>query len=111
LKILARDDPESRQFSESISKHIRQSEVLGMNYWVFVEGSDPVGVVSVGKEPIQLIEPPGTPVAILSVVDPEKPRRIIREFAEGALTKSRENSVDYALGYHQPQALKAHQTV
>ena len=97
LRILARDDPELMQFSESISRHTRQSEVLGMDYWVFVEGSDAVGVVSVGKEPIQLIEPPGTPVAILSVVDPEKPSRTIREFAEGALAKSRENSVDYAL--------------
>ncbi len=74
MRILSHDDPELKQFSEQISKYIRQSEVLGMDYWVFVEGSDPVGVVSVGKEPIQLIEPPGTPVAILSIVDPDKPK-------------------------------------
>ena len=97
MRTYSRDDPELKQFSEQISRHTRQSEVLGMDYWVFVEGSDPVGVVSVGKEPIQLIEPPGTPVAILSVVNPDKPRRAIREFAEGALAKSRERSVEYAL--------------
>lgn len=97
MRIFARDDPELRQFSERISRHTRQSEVMGMDYWVFVEGSDPVGVVSVGKEPIQLIEPPGTPVAILSLVDPKKPSRTIREFTEEAMAKMRENSVDYAL--------------
>ncbi|MCW4036872.1 MAG: hypothetical protein NWE75_06735, partial [Candidatus Bathyarchaeota archaeon] len=97
LRTYSSDNPELKQFYEQISRHTRQSEVLGMDYWVFVEGSDPVGVVSVGKEPIQLIEPPGTPVAILSIVDPDKPRRAIREFAEGALAKSRERSVECAL--------------
>ncbi|MFB0558782.1 MAG: GNAT family N-acetyltransferase [Candidatus Bathyarchaeia archaeon] len=97
MRTYSRDDPELKQFSDQIARHTRQSEVLGMDYWVFVEGSNPVGVVSLGKEPIQLIEPPGTPVAVLSVVDPDKPRRTIREFAEGALAKSRERSVEYAL--------------
>lgn len=97
MRTIAHDDPELRKFSDQISRHTRQSEVLGMDYWAFVEGSDPVGVLSIGKEPIQLIEPPGTPVAILSLVDPDKPRRTIREFAEGALAKSRERSVEYAL--------------
>lgn len=68
-----------------------------MQYWVFIEDSNPVGVVSVGKEPIQLIAPSGTPVAIIGLIDPDQPKEVIREFATEALVLSREKVVEYAL--------------
>ncbi|MDH5201013.1 MAG: GNAT family N-acetyltransferase [Candidatus Bathyarchaeota archaeon] len=97
MRVYSRGDPGLEPFKEAVSRHVRQSEVMGMPYWVFVEGQKPVGVLSVGREPIQLLEPPGTPMAITSLVDPGQPEGVLREFASRALEISEERAVEYAL--------------
>lgn len=97
MKVYSKHDPGLEPFKEAISRHVRQSEVLGMPYWVFVDGRKPVGVLSVGREPIQLLEPPGTPMAITSLVDPDQPEGVLREFASRALEISEEREVEYVL--------------
>lgn len=97
MKIYSQEDPELKPFKEAVSRHIRQAEVMGMPYWVFVEGSKPVGMLCVGREPIQLLEPPGTPMAITSLVDPDQPKEVIKEFGSKALDMSKENAAVYVL--------------
>ena len=97
MRVYLRSDPGLEPFKEAVSRHVRQSEVLGMPYWVFVEGQMPFGVLSVGREPIQLLEPPGTPMAIMSLVDLDHPEGVLREFASRALEISEEREVEYVL--------------
>lgn len=96
LMILSNDDPELEPFKEKLSRHVGQAEVLGMPYWVFFEGADPVGVVDVGREPVMLLEPPGTPLSTVRAVDPDGPRETLEEFAERSLELSREKGVEYS---------------
>lgn len=97
MRVYSRGDPGLEPFKEAVSRYVRQSELLGIPYWVFVEGQKPVGVLSVGREPIQLLEPPGTPMAITSLVDPGQPEGVLREFASRALEISEEREVEYVL--------------
>jgi ribosomal protein S18 acetylase RimI-like enzyme len=96
LKILSNDDPELEPFKDQLSKHVGQAEMMGMPYWVFFEGADPVGVVDVGREPVMLLEPPGTPLSTVRAVDPDRPRETLEEFAERSLELSRERGVEYS---------------
>lgn len=63
---------------------------------MFIKDYNPVGIVSVGKEPIQLLEPLGTPLSIIRVVDLESAEGILREFVSQALSISKEHDVEYA---------------
>jgi ribosomal protein S18 acetylase RimI-like enzyme len=96
LNMLSNDDPDLEPFKEKLSRHVRQAEMLGMTYWVFFEGVDPVGVVDVGEEPVMLLEPPGTQLSTVRVVDPDRPRDTLEEFAKRSLELSREKGVDYS---------------
>ena len=96
LKILSNDDPELEPFKEKLSRHVRQAEVLDMPYWVFFEGSDPVGVVDVGREPVILLEPPRTPLSTVRAINPDRPRETLEEFASRSLELSREKEVEYS---------------
>lgn len=96
LEILSNDDPKLEPFKNQLSRHVEQAEMLGMPYWVFFEGADPVGVVDVGREPVMLLEPPGTPLSTVRAVDPDRPRETLEEFAERSLELSREKEVEYS---------------
>jgi len=82
-------------FKEAISDYTEGFRMMGMPYWVFVEGSDPVGVVAVGKEPFQLLAPVGTPLSVIRVLDYEQQEETLREFTSKAMAISKENEVDY----------------
>lgn len=94
-RILPHDDPGLEPFKEAISDYTEGFRMMGMPYWVFVEGSDPVGLVAVGKEPFQLLAPVGTPLSVIRVLDYEQQEETLREFAIKALAMSKENEVDY----------------
>jgi GNAT superfamily N-acetyltransferase len=94
-RILPHDDQGLEPFKEAISDYTEGFRLMGMPYWVFVEGSDPVGVVAVGKEPYQLLAPVGTPLSVIRVLDYEQQVEALRGFATKALAISKENEVDY----------------
>lgn len=96
LKILSNDDPGLEPFKDQLSRHVGQAEMLGMPYWVFFEGADPIGVVDVGREPVMLLEPPGTPLSTVRAVDPDRPRETLEEFAARSLELSMEKDVEYS---------------
>jgi len=82
-------------FKEAISNQTEAFRMMGMPYWVFFDGSDPVGVVAVGKEPFQLFAPVGTPLSVIRVLDYEQQEETLREFASKAMAISKKNEVDY----------------
>lgn len=97
MRIYSHDDPELEPFREAASNHTRQFEMMGMPYWVFVEGSEPIGVVSYGEEPLQLLAPPGTRFSLIRMVDLEKPVDVLGEFASRALALSKKKNIEYAV--------------
>lgn len=96
LRVLANDDPEVEPLKEKIKRHVQQAEMLGMPYWTFAVGPDPVGVVSVGTEPVMLFAPVGTRLSLIRVIDYGKPPEVLEEFASGAMAITRENEAEYS---------------
>ena len=68
-----------------------------MPYWVFVQDSDPIGLVAVGKEPVQLIASPGTPMAIIQLIDTNEPKETIEHFAQEGLGIAASRNSEYAV--------------
>lgn len=97
MRIYPHVDPDLEPFREAVSNHTRQFEMMGMPYWVFMEGSEPIGVVSYGEEPLQLLAPPGTPFSLIRMIDLEKPVDVLGEFASRALALSKEKNIEYAV--------------
>ena len=83
-------------FNEEITKYVDLAKMLGLPYWVFINNSTPVGIVTVGKEPVQLFAPIGTPLSIISTIDFEQPKAVLSEYAFKALSISKEKGVTYA---------------
>ncbi|MFX0089659.1 MAG: GNAT family N-acetyltransferase [Candidatus Hodarchaeota archaeon] len=96
LRIIAHDDVALEPFKEAISHHIDLAKMLGLPYWVFIKNSTPVGIVTLGKEPVQLFAPIGTPLSIISIIDFEQPKAVLSEYALKALSISKEKAVTYA---------------
>jgi ribosomal protein S18 acetylase RimI-like enzyme len=96
LRIISQDEPELQSFREKISKHIGQAEAQGMKYWVLLEDSNPVSVVTVGKEPVRLIAPIGTPLSLVRVLDTQASKETLRAIATQAIRLSEENGAEYS---------------
>jgi ribosomal protein S18 acetylase RimI-like enzyme len=96
LRVLSHDDPGMEPLREKLKRHVRQAEMLGLPYWAFAIGSDPVGVVSVGTEPVMLYASVGTKLSLIRVVDYGKPLEVLEEFAAGAMAITRENDTEYS---------------
>jgi len=97
ILVYSHKDPCVKPFLEKISRYIQEPEAMGMPYWVFVKNSDPLGVVAVGREPVRLLAPPGTPMAIISLIDPKQPGETIVSFIKESLRLSAGENVQYAL--------------
>ena len=96
MMVYSHDDPEAKPFLEKIPRYAQQAQTLNIPYWIFVQGSNPIGIVGVGQEPIQLIATPGTTVAIIQPIDTKQPRETIEEFASKALEIAAQRNVEYA---------------
>jgi ribosomal protein S18 acetylase RimI-like enzyme len=96
LRVLAHDDPGIEPLREKLKRHTKQAEMLGLPYWAFAVGSDPVGVVSVGTEPVMLFSSVGTKLSLIRIVDYGKPLEVLGEFASGAMGITRENDAVYS---------------
>lgn len=97
MKVYSHRDPDLKPFMPKISKVIKQVEAMKLPYWVFVQDSNPVGTVVVGKEPIQLLAPPGTPMAFVDLLDVGLERESVGVFAVEALKLLAQKDVEYAL--------------
>lgn len=97
MKVYSHKDPSAKSFMSKIPKVAEQVEELRLPYWLFVEGSDPVGIVIIGKEPMQLLAPPGTGMAFVDLLDLKSSREVIAAFAAESLEMLIQRQVAYAL--------------
>jgi len=97
MRVYFHKDPAAKPVLEEISKYTQQAEALQMPYWVFVQDSNPIGLVAVGKEPVQLIASPGTPMAIIQLIDTKQPKETIEHFAREGLRIAASKNIKYAL--------------
>jgi len=97
MKVYSHGDPHLKQFLTKISKVTKQVEAVKLPYWVFVEGSNPIGIVVVGKEPMQLLASPGSSMAFVDLLNMRLPKESIGAFAAEALKLTGEKDVEYAL--------------
>lgn len=77
MRIHSHDDPEIKSTLEKISKYTKQAETMGMAYWVIMENQNPIGILTIGKEPIQLIELPGTIMSVIQLIDVKQPYNLL----------------------------------
>jgi GNAT superfamily N-acetyltransferase len=97
MKMYSNKDPDARAILEKVSKYTEQAEVMKLPYWVFAEDTNPMGIVAIGKEPIQLLAPPGTPLAIVRLIDSKQSAEQIRTLALKALELGAESNIEYAM--------------
>ncbi len=97
MRAYSHDDPNAKPILQKVSKYTQQAQAMNLPYWVLAQDSEPVGIVAVGKEPIQLCAAPGTPMALIRVIDPAFPEGIIDDFASEAMKLAAEKGIEYAL--------------
>jgi GNAT superfamily N-acetyltransferase len=92
----AHDDPKLAEFSEALEPYVKGHNARGIPYQVFVHNEKLVGYVVVAEEPIRLIEPIGTPMSFIVVIDYSTPIEVLQEFAEAALRIAQNKGVAYS---------------
>jgi len=97
LKAYAHDDPEAKAVLEKASKYTQQAQAMKLPYWVLARDTNPVGIVAVGKEPVQLLASPGTPMAVMRLVEAALSEEDIADFATEALRLAKEKGSEYAV--------------
>ncbi|GEM_PF-1708299 len=95
-KLYSHTDPAARPILEKVSKYTKQAEIMNMPYWVFAEDTRPIGIIALGKEPVQLLAPIGTPLAMMHLVDPSQPEDKVKTFVKEALDLASKSNVAYA---------------
>ncbi|MFX1300826.1 MAG: GNAT family N-acetyltransferase [Promethearchaeota archaeon] len=96
LQKIAHDDPAMEPFQERIANVAGIAKQLGFHYWLFVKGAQPIGFVMVGREPLQLFAPSGTPLAVVRILDFKQAPGLLSELVSAAVTIAHEHDVDYA---------------
>ncbi len=97
LKAYAHDDPEAKAVLEKVSKYTQQAQAMKLPYWVLARNTNPVGIVAVGKEPVQLLASPGTPMALIRLLETALSEEDLTDFATEALKLAMEKDVEYAV--------------
>lgn len=97
MEVYSHDDPKAKEILEKIAKYTQQAEAMRLPYWVFVQDATPVGVVAIGREPIQLVASPGTSLALMRLIDTRRPEEEIENFVSLGLKLADEKNVENAL--------------
>ena len=96
LKLLSHTDAEVKSLLPRISKHTELAEMMNLPFWVFTDDAAALGVVTTGKEPIQLLAPIGTPIAIIDLVQKTPRPTTMKDFASQSLKLALENDAKLA---------------
>ncbi|MFX1319188.1 MAG: GNAT family N-acetyltransferase [Promethearchaeota archaeon] len=96
LRNIAQDDPEIEQFKEQIKHYTEQVEALGFGYQLYLNDDQIVALAVIGKEPMQLFKPVGTPLIRLYVINYDQPINILTALADDLLLLAKKRSVDFA---------------
>jgi ribosomal protein S18 acetylase RimI-like enzyme len=89
LKVISHTDTEARSLLPQVSKYTELAKMMNLPFWIFTEDSNPLGIVTLGKEPIQLLAPIGTPIAVIDLVqkDPSAHKAFASQTLKLALEK------------------------
>jgi ribosomal protein S18 acetylase RimI-like enzyme len=85
LKVFSHTDAEAKLLLPQVSKYTELANMMNLPFWIFAEDSNPLGVVTLGKEPIQLLAPIGTPIAIIDLVQKTPHPSGLKAFASQSL--------------------------
>ena len=97
VKVYSHTDPDVKPILEKILRYAQQAKAMNLPYWVFVQDSNPIGILAVGREPVQLLASPGTPMALINLIDAKQPKEIIETFAYEAQKLAIQKKSEYAL--------------
>jgi ribosomal protein S18 acetylase RimI-like enzyme len=96
LEELSHDDPKLKEYTEALDPYVGGYNARKVPYQVFVHDKKLVGIVVISEEPVRMIEPIGTPMSIVLVVDYSMPAEILQEFAEAALRIAKQRNAVYS---------------
>ena len=103
MKVISHKASELEHFRGKISNFVETYESMGFAYWLFVSDSNPLALYFLGKEPVNLIAPPGTLVSMIQILDYDKSKDCIEEIASKAISLGKENSAKYVLASNFPK--------
>ena len=85
MKIYSHRDTSAKSLLPQVSKYTGMADTMKLPYWIFTKDSNPIGIVTVGKEPIQLLAPVGTPVALITLIQKNQHPSVLKDFASQSL--------------------------
>ena len=95
MKVLSHADPDTESILGKVKNEVTVDH-LDPPYWVFVQNSDPIGIMVVAEEPGPLLASPGTAYAHVVWMDTRQPDENIRSFIAQALKIGSQESIKYA---------------
>jgi ribosomal protein S18 acetylase RimI-like enzyme len=96
LKVISHADAEAKSLLPQVSKYTELASMMNLPFWIFTEDSNPLGIVTLGKEPIQLLAPIGTSIAVIDLVQKTPSLGVLRSFASQSLKLALEKNARIA---------------
>ncbi|MDF1538601.1 MAG: hypothetical protein P1Q69_06835, partial [Candidatus Thorarchaeota archaeon] len=96
MKTYSHDDPELKEYEETLADHVGGYRSRGVPFWVFIYEGTVVGIVVIDEEPVKLIDPIGTKVSVVVFTDFKIPVNALNEFVSGALNMAKEHDAAYS---------------
>jgi GNAT superfamily N-acetyltransferase len=85
LNVISHNDAEAKSLLPQVSKYTELASMMNLPFWIITEDSTPLGVVTTGKEPIRLLAPIGTPIAVIDLVQKNPRPSVAKDFASQSL--------------------------
>lgn len=96
LKFYSHTDADAEPLLPKVAKYTEMAELMKLPFWIFAEGANPIGVVTAGKEPLQMLAPIGTPVAVIDLIQRNRQPSVLRDFASQSLKLALEKGAQFA---------------
>lgn len=96
LKVYSHIDADAKPLLPQVSRYTEMAELMKLPFWIFAEGSNPIGIVTAGKEPLQMLAPIGTPVAVIDLIQKDQHPRVLKDFASQSLKLALEKDAQIA---------------
>lgn len=95
MEMFSDSDPRIGHYSSDISEYTSLARSMKLPYWVWVNNETPIGLMIVGKEPIRMLAPAGTKMAIVEMIDPKQTRTDLERFVEEAIQLAAKHDTEY----------------
>ena len=95
MEVYSDTDPHIGRYLNEISEYTALSRSMKFPYWVWVNNEKPVGLMTVGKEPIRMFAPAGTRMAIVEMIEAKQTRADLERFVEEAIQLAAKHDTEY----------------